>query len=350
MRKTEFSQKLIIWYRQNKRDLPWRNTSDPYKIWLSEIILQQTRISQGLPYYLTFIEKYPTLSDLAQAPEDETLRLWQGLGYYSRARNMLNCAKTLQSEYGGRFPQTYDELRKLKGVGAYTAAAIASFSYKQRTAVVDGNVYRALSRIFGVHDDITTAKGKRTFSQLANELIPEEAPDQHNQAIMEFGALQCTAKNPRCGDCPFSKTCYAHLHDKQHALPVKSKKPKSRNRTFHYIVIRDKEAIWMRKRKEGDIWSGLYDFMLVEHGGTGDFSDLRDRFPDLDFQLVQTSEWRRHILTHQNIHARFYVVKASVNARRMAADRYHLAPYSPREAADLPKPILIANFLNELRF
>ena len=341
-------QRLLAWYDRHARRLPWRAL--PGRVWLSEIMLQQTTVATVGPYFEKFLAKWPRVEDLAAAPLDDVLTAWAGLGYYARARNLHKCARVLVEKHGGHFPAAEDALLELPGIGPYTSAAIASIAFDRPETVVDGNVFRVISRYLGIDTPINSSAGAKEFQRAADRLLDREFPGLHNQAIMEFGALQCTAKNPGCGDCPFSKTCYAHLHDRQHALPVKSKKPKSRNRTFHYIVIRDKEAIWMRKRKEGDIWSGLYDFMLVEHDGTGDFSDLRDRLPDLDFQLVQTSEWRRHILTHQNIHARFYVVEASVNARRMAADQYHLAPYTPREAADLPKPILIANFLNELRF
>jgi len=219
----DFSARLVEWYLQNKRELPWRTTKDPYKIWLSEIILQQTRVAQGLPYYLKFIEKYPNVRALANADEQEVLRLWQGLGYYSRARNLHAAAKYVANELGGNFPDSYQKLKQLKGVGDYTAAAIASFAYQEKVAVVDGNVYRVLARLFGIEIDINSNEGKKTFSKLANELITQYQPDLHNQAMMEFGALHCTPANPNCMFCPFTTECEARLTQRQSVLPIKIK-------------------------------------------------------------------------------------------------------------------------------
>src|SRR5690349_7153792 len=225
-----FSEKVVKWYEKNKRDLPWRETRDPYKIWLSEIILQQTRVSQGMPYYLRFIEKFPTVAALASASEQEVLRLWQGLGYYTRARNLHKCAKKVATDYKSVFPYSFDELKKLPGIGDYTAAAIASIAYQEPVAVVDGNVFRVLSRVFGIETEINSPKGKKDFTQLANELISKKHPEKHNQAMMEFGALYCTPKNPSCTDCVFSSQCFAFKKNLQLVLPVKTKNKAARKR------------------------------------------------------------------------------------------------------------------------
>ncbi|MEY2629135.1 MAG: Adenine glycosylase, partial [Bacteroidota bacterium] len=234
-----FSKSLIQWYLQNKRDLPWRNTIDPYFIWLSEIMLQQTRVAQGLPYFLRFTEAFPTVFDLAKADEEQVLKLWQGLGYYSRARNLHKTAQQVAFEYNGEFPKSYAELLKLKGIGEYTAAAIASFAYNESVPVVDGNVYRVLSRYFEVETDIASLGAKKEFTQLAAELLPAGEANLFNQAIMEFGALQCVPKNPNCTNCIFSDSCAALQKKKVDQLPVKSKKIKVKTRFFTYLVFED---------------------------------------------------------------------------------------------------------------
>src|ERR1041385_985871 len=255
----DFSQILLSWYARNRRDLPWRKTRDPYKIWLSEVILQQTRVQQGLPYYLAFVKKCPDVKKLAAAPEDEVVKLWQGLGYYSRARNLHAAAKMVVKDFAGKFPGNYEDLRKLKGIGDYTAAAIASLSFDERKAVVDGNVYRVLSRIFGIEDAIDSTVGKKIFSELANELISQKFPADHNKAIMEFGALQCVPKNPDCKNCPFVLHCYAQKKKIIHLFPLKSKKTKITDRFFYYLVIRHKGHIYIKQRTGKDIWKGLFD-------------------------------------------------------------------------------------------
>ena len=259
-----FSNKLIAWYKQNKRDLPWRKTTDPYQIWLSEIILQQTRVDQGLNYYHKFIKKYPNIHSLAQASEKDVLNLWQGLGYYSRARNLHFTAKYISNELNGQFPSKHKEILKLKGVGEYTAAAISSFSYKEVYPVIDGNVYRVLSRIFGVENPIDSTEGKKVFKKLAAELINTKNPDTYNQAIMEFGALQCTPKKPKCEDCPFLLECFAYKNELIAELPKKENKIKQRNRYFNYLVIINDDAFYLNERKEKDIWQGLFDFPVFE--------------------------------------------------------------------------------------
>src|ERR1051325_11203457 len=260
----DFSAGIAAWYKANKRDLPWRNVRDPYLIWLSEIILQQTRVEQGLPYYFRFAEKYPTVHHLAKAKEAEVMKLWQGLGYYSRARNLHAAAKHIAFELNGKFPATFHEVLRLKGVGTYTAAAIASFAYGEAQAVVDGNVYRLLSRYFGIKAPIDSTKGKKQFLELASSLLDRKDPGTHNQAIMEFGARQCVPKNPSCGTCPLGNSCFARAKKKVNMLPVKEKKTKISERHFHYFLVRHRGYVWINHRSGKDIWKGLYDLPLIE--------------------------------------------------------------------------------------
>jgi len=303
---------LINWYQTVKRDLPWRHTTDAYTIWLSEIILQQTRVEQGMPYYHRFIETYPTVTHFAAAPEDDILKLWQGLGYYSRGRNMLKTARQVQDEYGGKFPTTYQELIKLKGIGEYTAAAIASFAANEAKAVLDGNVYRVLSRYLGISEAIDSTVGKKLFRQAADDFLNKKNPATHNQAMMELGALVCKPKNPACGTCPIRPGCYAFLNNATTALPVKSKKVKIKERYFNYFLIEDEGKILMNKRAENDIWANMYDLPLIE-------TPLPTTIDELA-ALPQTTEIFgseliikkvfpvvKHILTHQHLHVRFII-------------------------------------------
>lgn len=262
--KEKFTAKVLQWYQPTARPLPWKAIKNPYYIWLSEIILQQTRVEQGLPYYNNFVEKYPTVVDLANAPEDEVLKLWQGLGYYSRARNLHASAKLIANKHQGVFPKTYAEILQLKGVGAYTAAAIASFAYGLPHAVVDGNVYRVLARYFGIDTPIDSTVGKKEFAKLAQQLLPEDQAAKYNQAIMDFGATQCTPKKPLCTTCPMQSGCEAYQNDTIAELPYKSKKLKHKQRYFYYLVIHTPAGIYLRQRGEGDVWQHLYDFPLIE--------------------------------------------------------------------------------------
>jgi len=309
-----FSNELIRWYGDHKRDLPWRHTRDPYVIWLSEIILQQTRVQQGLPYFRRFLEAYPTVGDFAQAPEEEILRHWQGLGYYSRARNMLKTARMVMADFQGVFPSDYASLIQLPGIGAYTASAVASFAAGEHKAVVDGNVYRVLSRFFGIETPINGPSGIKTFQQLAQQMLPSGQSALHNQAIMEFGALQCRPQNPDCGNCPIRLSCYALNNKKVSLLPVKLKAAKSRNRYFHYFIIRQGEGVWMQQRKGGDIWENLYEFPVIEHtepSGEGELFDselVQTRFGP-KAEIVYSSSVIKHVLSHQKIYARFYEVR-----------------------------------------
>jgi A/G-specific adenine glycosylase len=309
-------------------------------------MLQQTRVAQGLPYYESFVRHYPTINDLAKAKEQEVLRLWQGLGYYTRARNLHKCAKTIVSEYGGRFPESFLKLRKLPGIGDYTAAAIASISFLEPIAVVDGNVFRVLSRVFGIEKDISTPEGKKFFWNKANELIDKLRPDLYNQAIMEFGALHCTPKQPKCNDCIFGNICVARKNDLQLLLPVKSKAKKSRNRYFYYFVIASKRGIAMQKRSKKDIWQGLFDFYLVEKSR----SNAIDKIIQEDLvakKLIRkkstpiVSKKYKHVLSHQNIHAKFVMIDSD------GIRSNDLRFYSKKQMADLPKPILIQRFLED---
>lgn len=343
-----FAQKLTQWYQIHKRDLPWRETKDSYKIWVSEIILQQTRVVQGLPYYNRFVTTFPTVKSLAQAPLDEVLRLWQGLGYYSRARNMHEAAKFIMEELSGEFPSSFDTLLKMKGVGRYTAAAIASFAHNEKVPVVDGNVQRVLSRVFGVSDDISVPKTYNVFESLAAEHITGADPATFNQAIMEFGAQYCVPLNPDCPDCIFKKMCFAYKHNMVVTLPVKSKKTKVRDRYFHYIVFKQGNKLGMSQRKTKDIWEGLHDFHLIESDQFLTDKELleklgRNGMPVSKFETV--SDTFLHILSHQKLHAQFYVVSLESGETPK-----NLKFYYPEEIDKLGKPVLILKYLQQSFF
>jgi A/G-specific adenine glycosylase len=340
-----FSEKLVEWYHDHHRDLPWRNTQEPYKIWLSEIILQQTRVIQGLPYYKKFIKKYPNINFLARASEREVLRLWQGLGYYTRARNLHKCAKVIVKNYGGEFPPEFRELKKLPGIGDYTAAAVASFAFQEPVAVVDGNVYRVLSRVFGIHHDVGSAAGKKYFAQLANRLVSSQDPGSYNQAIMEFGAMQCVPKNPDCDGCIFKKNCFAFQRDQQDTFPVKKKPKKSKHRYFYYFVLSFKGKILMNRRSGTDIWKGLYDFPLHEEKKSVDPGKVIRKIFDNHIHHSFSEEYK-HILTHRIIHARFIRLEISDKMKFPSQEIFADARgYSPIQMMRLPKPVLISRYL-----
>jgi len=301
---TDFHRLIVEWYRLNKRDLPWRETQNAYFIWLSEIILQQTRVLQGMNYYLKFISHYPTVHDLANASEQDVLNDWQGLGYYSRARNLHFTAKLISKEMKGVFPSSFNEIKKLKGIGDYTAAAISSFAYNLPQAVVDGNVYRVLSRVFEVHLPIDSTQGKKFFADLAQELISLKEPAIHNQAIMELGALQCLPVNPICHSCPLNSICLAFSNRTYKELPIKLKKVKVRNRYFHFLIFKNDGNVLLQKREEKDIWQHLFQFPLLE-------TALDEELTAMDFTKLGVSPYRitegvKHVLSHQRIYARFY--------------------------------------------
>ncbi|MCW5911386.1 MAG: A/G-specific adenine glycosylase [Cyclobacteriaceae bacterium] len=346
MSKSAFANRVMDWYDRHKRDLPWRHTRDPYKIWLSEIILQQTRVAQGLPYYLAFVARYATVKELAAAPQDEVLRLWQGLGYYSRARNLHACAKEVVNEYGGKFPGSYQELLKLPGVGSYTAAAIASFVYDEPVAVVDGNVFRVLARVFGIEQDIASPAGKKFFFEKANALISEDKPGIFNQAVMEFGALHCTPKNPACNSCPLAQMCVANQQNLQAHLPVKLARTKVRTRYLYYFVIRKGTQLYLRKRSPGDIWNGLYDFYMWEESKPTTMQQLFKKH-NITVRVDRVSDEYKHILSHQKLVARF-IEPAEINTvlqKQFKAAGLKL--YSKKQIEQLPKPVLISRFLQD---
>lgn len=338
-----FPKTLINWYLQNQRELPWRKTNNPYFIWLSEIMLQQTRVAQGLSYYLKFTEAFPTVLDLAKADESTILKMWQGLGYYSRARNLHFTAKHIAYNLNGEFPSTYKDIIKLKGVGDYTASAIASFAFNEPTAVVDGNVYRVLSRYFGIETAINSSVGIKEFKALADTLIDTKQPANYNQAIMEFGAIQCKPKKPLCMFCPLSKSCIALQKNLIEKLPVKEKKIKIKNRYFNYLVVKtENDTTILTERKGKGIWKGLYQFPLIESDkcisknnliSSEEFSKL---FPyETTLSLFNKKEIV-HKLSHQHIHTQFWVVETK-----------HLteAKIEWSTIETYPVPILIANFL-----
>ena len=302
------NSKLLDWYERVARDLPWRESSDPYRIWLSEIILQQTRVDQGLPYYERFVEAFPTVYDLAKATEDSVLKLWEGLGYYSRARNLHFTAKYISEELNGQFPQTHEDLLSLKGVGPYTAAAIGSIAFKLPVAAVDGNVYRVLARYFGIENSIDETSTKKEISRLSQEVLSQERPGDHNQAVMELGATVCTPKNPVCNSCPLVEDCTAKRLELQDKLPVRSKKIKVRERFLYYSVLLVSEQVAITRRGEGDIWQGLYEFPLFESETRLDESQILNHFgiaPELDIKSI--SEEFKHILSHQRIFSQFVI-------------------------------------------
>ena len=341
-----FTKSLIAWYLQSKRDLPWRHTKNPYHIWLSEIMLQQTRVAQGMPYYFAFTEAFPTVFDLAAASEQQVLKLWQGLGYYSRARNLHKTAQIVAFELDGNFPENYRDLLKLKGVGDYTAAAIASFSFNEAVPVVDGNVFRVLSRYFDMETDIANASAKKEFAALAFELMPKENPAVFNQAIMEFGALQCVPKNPNCSVCPLNAGCLALRNKKVDQLPVKSKKAKVRSRYFNYLIFSDDdEKTILQKRTAKGIWHNLYEFPLIETDYEVDEVFISGQIQKKHFvanDIVSLSELRHdvsvHKLTHQHLYIKFWQVKVSGN---IAGGVDH------HTALGYPFPIVIYNFIEK---
>ncbi|MBB1138285.1 A/G-specific adenine glycosylase [Myroides sp. WP-1] len=340
-----FSNKLIAWYLDNKRILPWRETKDPYSIWLSEIILQQTRVAQGLPYFEAFKQAYPTVFDLANAQEDDVLLLWQGLGYYSRARNLHATAKKVAHELNGQFPTTYKELLTLKGVGEYTAAAIASIAYDEVVPVVDGNVFRVLARIYGITSDIATQRTKKEFQAVAATLISPQQPAIFNQAIMDFGAIQCTPKGTNCAPCPFITSCVAYQTNQVDKLPVKLSKVKVKNRYMDFLIFLDgNNHTLLEQRTQKDIWQNLYQFPVIDRF-TDEAIDLEKqvyaRYPTTSITQLTclTEEVIIHQLSHQKLHLRFWMIQTEI------------IPGETTPWHDLNKfgfPIVIHNFIQSL--
>ncbi len=334
---------ILSWYADNKRDLPWRREKDPYYIWLSEIILQQTRVEQGLSYYLKFIQCYPNVKTLANADLEQVLKLWQGLGYYSRARNLHTAAKQVVNEYEGEFPTNYVNLLNLKGVGEYTAAAISSFAFNEARAVVDGNVFRVLSRLYKVSTPINTNKGKIEFTLLANEILDKNDPGTHNQAMMELGALICKPQNPLCDICPVQEICLAFEDKTQLNYPVKEKKLKVKTRHLNYLLFKDDENnILINKRVDQGIWEGLYDFPCVETESVVD--EIRS-FEGVNLREVQLDYEKKHILTHQKLMVKFWVVRGTQIDKINGFLKVHMS-----EITKFPLPQLIARYVNESVF
>ena len=346
-----FTNQLIMWYLDHKRSLPWRATKDPYRIWLSEIILQQTRVEQGLPYYKSFVETFPKIEDLANSSEEKVLKLWQGLGYYSRARNLHACAQHIVTHLNGKFPDTYEGLLQLKGVGDYTASAIASICFDKPTAVVDGNVYRALSRVFGIETPINSSAGVKEFKSLAQQLIDPKQPAVFNQALMEFGAIQCKPKNPYCLHCIFNTKCMALQLNKIKELPAKQSKTKIKKRYFNYVVLLtpEKKTIIQQRIHKG-IWQGLYEFLLLEmnaqeHGLYNEVGRFREselflkKFKALNPKSVKKHNIQPYIhkLSHQHLITTFWIVEVDHIPKQSVAwadlDKY-------------PVPVLISNFID----
>lgn len=307
--------RLLAWSARHPRPMPWKGEKDPYKVWVSEIILQQTRVAQGTNYYLRFIEALPSVEALAAAPEDRVLKLWEGLGYYSRARNLHAAAQYVVEDLQGRFPKDYEGLLSLKGVGPYTAAAIAAFAYDLPHAVLDGNVFRVLARLFGESTPIDTTAGKKRFARLAQDCLDDSQPARYNQAMLDFGALHCKPKNPSCSSCPFSDHCLAFREKRVEELPVKAKKLQKKERIFNYLLIEVKEQFFVHKRKGKDIWKGLYQFPLIESSEPLEWKALQkavqsaDWFPGGEVHLLDRSRTFRQQLTHQKIKAAFWTLK-----------------------------------------
>jgi len=328
-----FSTELQLWYDKNHRDLPWRNTSNPYFIWLSEVILQQTRVQQGLSYYFKFVSHYPTVQDLAAADEQEVLNLWQGLGYYSRARNMHKTARYIVAHFKGEFPHTYEDLLSLPGVGNYTAAAIGSFAYDLPLAVVDGNVYRVLSRFFNLDEFIDTGKGQKSFQKLADEVLDKDRPALHNQAIMELGALVCTPKNPSCDNCPLQISCEAKQKNTWSDLPKKKGKIKVKHRVFHYFVVIQDDALVLQQRGDKDIWANMYEFPLFEG----------ESLPGPLLEGITMVKTVTHKLTHQHLEVHFYTCVALSDL--LSKENQLLVSFD--DLKNYPLPRVVEKFLEE---
>ncbi len=341
-----FTSKLIDWYQTNKRELPWRERKDPYAIWLSEIILQQTRIEQGLKYYEAFIKTYPTVFDLAKAEEEDVLKLWQGLGYYSRARNLHHTAIFIVENLKGVFPENHSGLMKLKGVGDYTASAISSICYNEPQAVVDGNVYRVLSRVFGIFTTINSSQGAKEFKTLAQKLIDTERPGEFNQALMEFGSTHCKPQNPDCESCVFSSTCVAFKEGLLKLLPVKTGKTKVRKRYFNYLVlVSGDEKTLLEKRTEKGIWKNLYQFPLIEKDTSSKITldDVKKCFSEIEIDSVTIHKETPliHKLSHQHLEIHFWVVSTpALGESGIPISKIH----------ELPVPIVIHNFIVDFSF
>jgi A/G-specific adenine glycosylase len=353
----DFASVLIEWYNLNKRQLPWRETDDPYKIWLSEVIFQQTRIEQGLSYYHSFTARFPTVQHLAQASEDQVMKLWQGLGYYSRARNLHTTAKTIVEKFNGRFPDNYADILTLNGIGPYTAAAIASIAFNLPHAVVDGNVMRVISRWFAIDDAVNSTVGKKKIETAVHELLAAHSPGTFNQAMMEFGALFCKPKNPDCQSCIFNASCLAFQNGLVGKLPVKIKLQPPKKRFFNYLLLLsgegDYQMVYLNKRPEGDIWQGLYDFPLIETETETEIDLLvssanwKEIFDGAKPVILQVSRAFKHQLTHRQIFAKFITISTEKNLPATFDVYIHV---NLKNLADYPVPRLIEQYLSENGF
>lgn len=340
---------IVSWYKKNLRPLPWRDTKDPYKIWLSEVILQQTQVVQGLQYYYTFIGEYPQIKDLAMAKEQDVLKLWQGLGYYSRARNLHKTAGIIHSEYQGVFPDSYEELIKLPGIGDYTASAILSFAFGKPYPALDGNVYRVLSRYYGIRLAVNDSANKPVFMEILNELIQTADPSDFNNAMMELGAMVCKPDNPACNACPVSAGCYARMEGIVGQLPLKKIRPPKKKRYFNFFYVRHEEQVYLQKRTENDIWKNMYQLPLTEsdqlpHSGEQTQVLLAILKPNQQFRVVQHVEMK-HILTHQEIYARFTELHFNVEPK---FNTIHILKVNLDDVLKYPMPVLVEKFLLSL--
>lgn len=348
------TRSLLKWYKTAQRDLPWRQTKDPYRIWISEIILQQTRVSQGLPYYLKFIRRFPTVKRLAAAGEDEVLRLWQGLGYYTRARNLHLCAQTIANDLKGKFPSDYSGLLNLPGIGKYTAAAISSIAFNERMAVLDGNVFRVIARLYGINENIAETRNRKIFEEKANELVPVSAPGDFNQAMMELGAMVCLPGDPDCPICPLKKYCVAYSANLQNRLPVNRKKQILKIRIFNYYIIHYKNRIIMKKRSANDIWKGLYEFLLVENTGKAGLNvqtGITVKHLIKTGKSVKKSTIYKSVLSHQVIKAKFIHLQINdKDSLKNILSEPGIGLFTLKKAESLPKPVLIDNYLKEGNF
>lgn len=341
---------LADWYAVNKRELPWRQTKDPYKIWISEIILQQTRVNQGFDYYIRFIKRFPDVKSLAESDEQEVLKYWQGLGYYSRARNLHKAAKIIQNHFNGTFPNNYKEIISLPGIGEYTAAAISSFAFNLPFAAVDGNIFRVLSRLTGDDTPIDTSSGKKLFTETAQNLLDKSEPGIHNQAIMEFGALQCTPSSPNCTSCPLQIFCVAYKQKTTALLPVKKGKTKVTTRYFNYLFIKNDKFTYLQKRTGKDIWMNLYEFPLIETDKSIDFEGLLKHesfvtlFDGVKIRIENKIIYKKHILSHRIIYAVFYTI--NINSENENFRRFEKIMIS--ELEQYPTSRLTELFLEEI--
>jgi A/G-specific adenine glycosylase len=351
-----FDRIILAWYEKNKRDLPMRRTRDPYRTWVAEVIFQQTRISQGMDYYLKFLETFPDVCALASASEEEVLKRWQGLGYYNRALNLHSAARYIRDHLGGRMPGSYRELRQLRGVGKYTAAAIASFCYDEPVAAVDGNVSRVIARLYGLEEAVNSTSGARLIETLAGELLDREDPGTFNQAMIDFGALQCVPSSPDCSACPLARSCEAFITHRVGKIPVKKKKPVPAERWFCFYVMQCGTGILLTKRGTGDIWRSLYQFPMVEEEGPRTKEVImgrmfrqvwEEREPHAGVTFRTFSPPLRHQLSHQTIHARFVHVLLKSLPRPLPAG-WILVPLDELNAYPLPR--LIQRYMESVNF